>query len=106
VNSRYSFDATSGLLLRIDTGTPTFIGPLPLQIDFSDYRAAGGGVTLPYDITFASHSQKWERKIASIQINADVPADNFTLPAGTERRGGAGGAGRGAPGRGPTPPAR
>jgi len=97
VNSRYSFDATSGLLLRIDTATPTFIGPLPLQVDFSDYRSVDG-VTLPFDVTYATHEQKWEQKIASIKINPTIPADAFTLPAGTGRRG--------APGRGPGPGGR
>lgn len=100
-NTRYTFDATSGLLLRLNTGTATFIGPLPLEIDYSDYRAAADGVTLPYDVTFATHEQKWERKVSSIQINPSVAADAFTLPAGTGRRGGPAAP---APGRGPVAP--
>jgi len=106
VNNRYSFDATSGLLLRMDTATPTFIGPLPLQVDFSDYRSVDG-VQLPFDVTYATHEQKWERKVSSIKLNPTIPEDAFTLPAGTGRRGGPGrgpGPGGRNAGRGPVPP--
>ena len=90
---RYFFDATSGLLVRVMTGTPTFLGMLPLQIDYSDYRTVDG-VKLPFDITFRSHQMAFERKISSIQLNAAVPANAFDLPAGTGRRGFRGGPGR------------
>ena len=39
---RFYFDAQSGLLVRRITSTPTMVGLIPEQVDFSDYRDVDG----------------------------------------------------------------
>ncbi|MGH9482715.1 MAG: hypothetical protein ACRD1L_11560, partial [Terriglobales bacterium] len=79
--ARYYFDASSGLLLRIVTSTPTYLGSLPLQVEYSDYRAVAGGAKLPFDINWSTHDRTWERKVDSIQLNTAVNPAAFAPPA-------------------------
>ncbi len=77
----YAFDAATGLLLRYTTGAPTFLGTLPLQVDYSDWRQVGN-VKLPFDLIFDTHDFHWQRKISHIRLNGDVDAARFQAPAG------------------------
>jgi hypothetical protein len=47
-----TFDATTGLLQRAQSGTQTELGFVPEEIRFSDYRAAGGALA-PFTIEWA-----------------------------------------------------
>ncbi|MGH9476557.1 MAG: photosynthetic reaction center cytochrome c subunit family protein [Terriglobales bacterium] len=76
----YAFDASSGLLMRMTTGAPTFLGTLPLQVDYNDWRQVGS-VKLPFDVVFDTHEFHWERKINDIRLNPSVDAARFTAPA-------------------------
>lgn len=77
---RYYFDTETGLLLRYDTGAPTFLGPLPLEVGFADYRAVDA-VKLPFAINWSAPERKWERKITAVKLNAAVAASDFQPPA-------------------------
>ena len=76
---RYYFDTESGLLLRYDTGAPTFLGPLPLEVDFTDYRAVDA-VKLPFSITWSAPERKWQRTVSAVKLNASVDAAAFQPP--------------------------
>lgn len=76
---RYYFDADSGLLLRVVTSTPTYLGSLPLQVDYSDYRDVDG-VKLPFDEQWSTHEAMWERKISAVKLNGPVDAAVFQPP--------------------------
>ena len=78
--ARYYFDADTGLLLRVITSTPTYLGSLPLQVDYSDYREVNG-VKLPFDEQWSTHEATWERKISAITLNGPVDASAFQAPA-------------------------
>jgi len=80
--SRYYFDADSGLLVRTITMTPTYLGGLPLQVDYSDYRAVEGGAKLPFDVKWSTHERTWERKVSAIAVNTTVDSARFSAPAG------------------------
>lgn len=79
--ARYYFDKDSGLLLRAITSTPTYLGSLPLQVDYSDYRAVEGGAKLPFDIQWSTHDRTWERKVDAVKLNGAVDAAAFSAPA-------------------------
>ena len=49
---RLAFDASSGLLLRVERGTSTELGWVPEEISFSDYRTAGA-LPVPQTIRWA-----------------------------------------------------
>ncbi|HXR97254.1 MAG TPA: c-type cytochrome [Terriglobales bacterium] len=77
--ARYYFDKDSGLLVREVTGAPTYLGALPLQVDFSDYQTVDG-VKLPFDTKWSDHTRTWERKVSAIKLNAPVDAAEFVPP--------------------------
>lgn len=79
----YAFDATTGMLLRYTTSAPTYLGALPLQVDYSDWRQVGN-VKLPFDLVFDTHEFHWERKINSIRLNPSVDAARFAAPAANQ----------------------
>lgn len=66
--ARYYFDTQSGLLVRYVTSTPTFLGSLPLQVDYSDYRDVNG-VKLPFDRNWSTHEQQWDTKVSKLTIS-------------------------------------
>jgi hypothetical protein len=78
---RYYFDAQTGLLRRIITGTPTYLGMLPLQVDYSDYRSVGGGVKLPFTIQFSDHQRTWTQTVSSVKLNAAVAPGALAAPS-------------------------
>lgn len=78
---QFFFDAQTGLLLRRLVLMNTVLFPIPEQIDFEDYRDAGG-VRVPYTIrvsdvdTFSSST----RRFTEIRPNASVDDARFNLP--------------------------
>lgn len=76
----YDFDATTGLLLRYNTGVPTFLGELPLQVNYSDYRTVDG-VKLPFAMVFANQESHWERTVTAVKLNPAVDAASFQAPS-------------------------
>jgi hypothetical protein len=85
VTEQLSFDRESGLLLRrqIRTGsggTGFNILNLGEQIDYSDYRDAGG-LKVPYAVRHATWNQVTTEKFTDVKINAPVADEVFAKPA-------------------------
>lgn len=81
VTEDFYFDATTGLLTRIGTYTSTFLGNLPAQTDFSDYRKVGEAM-VPFKMTHNDGSQLYEFLIDKAVANPTLAADFFSLPKG------------------------
>jgi photosynthetic reaction center cytochrome c subunit len=77
---RFYFDKDSGLLLRVSERIESFLGALPQETNYSDYRDVSG-VKLPFSVIVAHGDgptiYKWEH------IQANVPVDDarFEKPA-------------------------
>jgi hypothetical protein len=78
------FDKQSGLLLRRSVSTATALGPLPEQIDYSDYRDVSG-VKVPFSVRYATWNSLMVEKFTDVKINAPIAADQFTKPAAAPR---------------------
>jgi len=77
---RFYFDKESGLLLRISERIESFLGALPQETNYSDYRDVNG-VKMPFSVIVA-HADgptiyKWEQ----IQANLTVDDARFDKPA-------------------------
>jgi hypothetical protein len=79
---RLYFDAQTGLLLRRSVSVPTMIGIIPEQVDFEDYRDAGG-IKLPFTIRISSIDSFFSstRKFNEIKVNVPVDETKFRKPA-------------------------
>ncbi|HWS70730.1 MAG TPA: hypothetical protein VN605_01390, partial [Thermoanaerobaculia bacterium] len=72
--NRWSFDVTSGLLVRRITTTDGPVGRVPRQTDFGDYPEAGGAIT-PHSIRI-SLIDPWVGSARTIEQQAfGVPID-------------------------------
>ena len=77
---RLYFDVATGLLLRRYTVSDTFLGKLPLQMDFEDYREVDG-VKQPFLIHWSLPGRIWGRKINEIRHNVDLNDSQFEPPS-------------------------
>src|SRR5579862_4882440 len=76
------FDKQSGLLLRQVRYANTIIGRVPIQVDYSDYRAAGGtGVKLPFHVITTWTDGRSDVLLASAETNVAIDAAKFHQPA-------------------------
>ena len=73
------FDAQSGLLVRLMRYVDTPLGSNPMQIDFADYRDAGG-VKVPYRWTIARPSGRFTIQIEELHQNVPVDDSKFVMP--------------------------
>jgi len=76
------FDASTGFALRRLVLTNSFVGRVPKQTDFDDYRDAGG-IKLPFEVRFSS-VDPWigsTRKYGEIHPGAAVDGAVFAKPA-------------------------
>jgi photosynthetic reaction center cytochrome c subunit len=76
---RLYFDQTSGLLVRMVHYADTPLGLNPTQVDFADYRDAGG-VKTPYRWTIARPSGKFTIQIDQVEQNVKVDGAKFVEP--------------------------
>ncbi len=79
---RLYFDATTGLLVRRVTGTPSMIGVIPEQVDFEDYREIDG-VKFPFTArasTIEVGNPVSTRTFTEIKVNASVDDSKFKMP--------------------------
>jgi hypothetical protein len=65
------FDRESGLLVRRVIRTKTAYGDLQEQVDYSDYRDAGG-IKVPFQIKHATWSQVTTEKFTDVKVNGPV----------------------------------
>jgi outer membrane lipoprotein-sorting protein len=78
---RLLFDADSGLLLRYVYAAPSPLGNNPMEVDFSDYRDAGGGLKVPFTVRSATADASLTVHFSQIQINVPVDDSKFAKPA-------------------------
>jgi photosynthetic reaction center cytochrome c subunit len=85
---RLYFDEKSGLLVRLVRYGDTPFGLMPTQIDYADYREAGG-VKVPFRWTLARPSGRFTIQLSEVKQNAPVDDAKFAKPASAaeERRG-------------------
>jgi photosynthetic reaction center cytochrome c subunit len=78
---RLSFDKQSGLLVRIVRYADNPLGRMPTQIDYADYRDAGGA-KIPYRWTLSRPNGRFTIQIDTIQTNVPIEASKFAKPTG------------------------
>jgi photosynthetic reaction center cytochrome c subunit len=76
---RLYFDEKSGLLVRLVRYGDTPFGLMPTQIDYADYREAGG-VKVPYRWTLARPSGRFTIQVSELKQNVAVDDAKFTKP--------------------------
>jgi photosynthetic reaction center cytochrome c subunit len=76
---RLYFDQQSGLLLRLVRYGETPLGRMPTQIDYADYREAGG-VKIPFRWTLARPSGRFTIQVSEVKQNAPVDDATFAKP--------------------------
>jgi hypothetical protein len=76
------FDPQSGLLLRMVHYTDTALGLNPVQVDYADYRDAGG-VKTPYRWMIARPNGAFAIQLEEVQDNAPIDAARFEKPSQT-----------------------
>ncbi len=77
---KFYFDRTSGLLVRMVHYADTPLGLNPTQVDFADYRDAGG-VKTPYRWTIARPSGAFTIQIDQVEQNVPIDGAKFAKPA-------------------------
>lgn len=78
---RLYFDKNSGLPVREVRYTDTPLGRMPVQIDYADYREAGG-VKIPFRWTLARPNGRFTIQISDIENNVPVEDAKFAKPSG------------------------
>ncbi len=77
---RLYFDTESGLLLRLVRYDETPLGPLPVQVDHSDYREVNG-IKIPFTRTTARPGRRITIKIEQVEQNTKIDDSKFEKPA-------------------------
>jgi photosynthetic reaction center cytochrome c subunit len=80
VAAKFYFDEDSGYLLRILRYTRSPLGPNPMEIDYSDYRAQGG-LKIPFQRTIARPNSRFKIQIDEAKFNVPVDEAKFARPA-------------------------
>jgi photosynthetic reaction center cytochrome c subunit len=78
------FDKDSGLLARMVRYGRTPIGRVPTQVDYSDYRDIGGGIKMPYRMTFAWLDGRDAIQLTEVKTNVPVDASKFGRPTSSK----------------------
>jgi len=73
-------DGQSGLLVRLVRIGETALGQMPTQIDYADYRDAGG-VRIPYRWTLARPGGRFTIQVIEVKENVPVDDAKFVKPA-------------------------
>jgi len=79
---RLYFDEQSGLLVRLVRYGETPLGQMPTQIDYADYRDAGG-VKIPFRWTLARPGGRFTIQVSEVKENVPVDDAKFAKPAAT-----------------------
>jgi hypothetical protein len=73
------FDDMSGLLVRWVRWNATPVGPVPTQIEYTNYRDVGG-IKMPFAWTASQTYMQMTIKLSGIQANVPVEAARFLKP--------------------------
>ena len=76
----FYFDAETGLLVRLVRYARSVVGRVPTQIDYSDYREAGG-VKMPFRWSMNWLDGKENVELTEVQVNVAIEAAKFARPA-------------------------
>jgi photosynthetic reaction center cytochrome c subunit len=76
---RLYFDEQSGFLVRLVRFGETPLGRLPTQIDYADYREAGG-VKIPFRWTLARPGGRFTIQVTDVKQNVPVDDAKFAKP--------------------------
>jgi photosynthetic reaction center cytochrome c subunit len=76
---RLYFDGQSGLLVRLVRYGETPFGRMPTQIDYADYREAGG-VKIPFRWTLARPGGRFTIQVSEVKENVPVDDAKFVKP--------------------------
>lgn len=74
------FDSQSGMLVRIETFTPTPLGYIPMQLDYADFRNPGG-VGTPFRETISEPGRSTTIQFNQVQQNVPVSDSEFAKPS-------------------------
>jgi photosynthetic reaction center cytochrome c subunit len=74
------FDKETGLLVRLVRYGQTPLGQLPTQIDYADYKDAGG-VKIPFRWTLARPGGQFTIQVSDVKVNVPVEDARFAKPA-------------------------
>jgi len=74
------FDEETGFLTRLVRSTPSPVGRLPVQIDYSDYRDVGG-LKMPFKWTMTWLDGRSNYEMSEIQQNVTIAPARFARPA-------------------------
>ena len=80
----FYFDKASGLLVRMARYTPSSVGRVPTQIDFSDYRPVAG-VMIPFKWSYSWLSGRDDFTLTDVQPNVVPDPAKFGRPPATSR---------------------
>ena len=72
--------APSGLLVRLVRWTPTPVGMVPTQIDYSDFRDVAG-VKIPFHRRVSQTYMRMDVELSDIQANVAINPSLFAMPA-------------------------
>ncbi len=75
------FDAKTGLLVRLVRYAETPMGRNATQIDYADYRDAGG-VKIPFRWTLSRPVARFTIQLSEVRSNVEIDAARFAKPAG------------------------
>jgi outer membrane lipoprotein-sorting protein len=78
------FDQQTGLLTRTVRFSPSPIGRVPTQVDYSDYRDVNG-VKMPFKFVFSWLDGRDTIELSQIQLNTPIDASKFGKPNPLQR---------------------
>jgi len=73
------FDEDSGLLVRQVRYRETSVGPIPTQIDYSDYREVSG-IKMPFHWVMTWTDGRSTADLSQVQLNVSIDAAKFAKP--------------------------
>ena len=73
------FDKQTGLLTRVVRYSKTIVGPVPVQVDYSDYREVAG-VKMAFHWQYTWTDGQSEYSLESLQPNVAIDAAKFARP--------------------------
>jgi hypothetical protein len=79
------FDQQTGLLTRMVRYSQTIVGPVPIQIDYSDYREVAG-VKMPFEWRLTWTDGQSTYILSEVQPNAAIDPAKFARPVAPPRR--------------------
>lgn len=80
VRERFYFDMKTGLLVRRAARFATYLGGLPIEVDYGDYRPVAG-VKEPFTTRWSTSDGGWTDTFTVIRHNVPVDDAKFEMPA-------------------------